>query len=89
MDRNTEILKRRIIMSVEENKSIVRSFYESIGGEGWVRRIREAETEKLLSVFFSEYYAPNCFMHATEGDRGDAEDWAKSGAVESYVPIQP
>lgn len=24
-----------------------------------------------------------------EGDRGDAEDWAKSGAVESYVPIQP
>ena len=66
-------------MSVEENKVIVRRFYESIGGEGWVRRIRgagnrEAETEKLLSAFFSEYYAPDCFMHATEGDRSLEED---------------
>jgi len=66
-------------MSIEENKAIVRRFYESIGGEGWTRRIREAtnreaETEKLLSGYFSEYYAPNCFMHATEGDRSLEED---------------
>ena len=66
-------------MSVEENKAIIRRFYESVGDERWVRRIREAgnreaETEKLLRTFFSEYYAPNCFMHATEGDRSLEED---------------
>ena len=66
-------------MSVEENKAIVRRFYESIGGEQWCCRIREAEnreaeTEQLLSTFFAEYYAPNCFMHATEGDRSLKED---------------
>ena len=66
-------------MSLEENKAIVRRFYESIGGEPWTRRIREAtnreaETEQLLSTYFSEYYAPNCFMHATEGDRSLEKD---------------
>jgi steroid delta-isomerase-like uncharacterized protein len=66
-------------MSVEENKAIIRRFYESIGDERWIRRIREAEnreaeTEKLLSTFFSEYYAPNCFMHATDGDKSLEED---------------
>ena len=66
-------------MSLEENKAIVRRFYESIGGEGWLRRIREAENheveaEQLLSAYFAEYYTPNCFMHATEGDRSLEED---------------
>ena len=66
-------------MSIEENKAIVRRFYESIGGERWTRRIREAtnreaETEKLLSGYFSEYYAPDSRMHATEGDRSLEED---------------
>ena len=66
-------------MSIEENKTIVRRFYESIGGERWTHRIRkatnrEAETEKLLSAYFHEYYAPDCSMHATESDRSLEED---------------
>ena len=66
-------------MSTEENKVIIRRFYESIGNEDWVRRIREAENreaeaEKVIRTIFSEYYAPDCIMHATEGERSLEED---------------
>ena len=66
-------------MSTEENKALVRRFYESFGKEDSVRRIREsenreAETEKVLRTIFTEYYAPDCIMHATEGDRSFNED---------------
>ena len=66
-------------MSTEENKAFVRRFYESWGKEESVRRIRaaenrEAETEKVLREIFTQYYAPDCKMHATEGDRSFEED---------------
>lgn len=66
-------------MSTEENKTLVRRFYESFGKEDSVRQIREsenreAEAEKVLSTIFTEYYAPDCIMHATEGDRSVEED---------------
>ena len=66
-------------MSTEENKALVRRFYKSFGKEDSVRRIREsenreAETEKVLRTIFTEYYAPDCIMHATEGDRSFNED---------------
>jgi steroid delta-isomerase-like uncharacterized protein len=66
-------------VSIEENKAIVRSFYESFSKEDSVRRIREAENraaeaEKILRAIFTEAYAPDCIMHATEGDRSLEED---------------
>ena len=66
-------------MSTEENKALVRRFYESFGKEDSVRQIREsenreAEAEKVLRTIFTEYYAPDCIMHAIEGDRSVEED---------------
>ena len=66
-------------MSTEENKAIIRRFYESFGKEDSVRRIREAENreaeaEKVLRTIFTEYYAPDCIIHDTEGDRSVEED---------------
>ena len=66
-------------MSTGENKAFIRRFYESIGREDSVRRIRdaenrEAEAEKVIRTIFSEYYAPDCLMHATEGERSLEED---------------
>ena len=66
-------------MSVEENKAIVRRFYESIGHENQAREIREAENhiagaEKVIRAIFTEAYTPDCLMHATEGDRSLEED---------------
>ncbi len=66
-------------MSIEENKAFVRHFYESFGKEDHVRQIREAENheaeaEKVVRAIFSEAYAPDCFMHATEGDRSLEDD---------------
>ena len=66
-------------MSTDENKALVRRFYESFGKEDSVRRIREAENhemeaEKVLRTIFTEAYAPDCIMHATEGDRSLEED---------------
>ena len=66
-------------MSIEENKAIVRRFYESFGKEDSVRQIREAENreaeaEKVVRAIFSETYAPDCIMHASGGDRSLEED---------------
>ena len=66
-------------MSIEENKAFVRRFYESFGKENDVRQIREAENheaeaEKVVREIFFEAYAPDCFMHATEGDRSLEDD---------------
>lgn len=66
-------------MSVEENKAIVRRFYESIGHENQARQIREAGNpiagaEKVVRAIFTQAYTPDCLMHATEGDRSLEED---------------
>ena len=66
-------------MSTEENKAIIRRFYESFGKEDSVRRIREAENremeaERVIRTIFTEAYAPDCIMHPTEGDRSLEED---------------
>ena len=63
----------------EENKAVIRRFYESFGKEDSVRKIREAENqeveaENVIRAIFAEYYAPDCAMHATEGDRSLEED---------------
>ena len=66
-------------MSIEENKAIIRRYYESFGKEDSIRQIREsedwvAEAEKVIKVVFTEYYAPDCVMHSTEGDRSFEEE---------------
>jgi deoxycytidylate deaminase len=66
-------------MSIEENKAIIRRFYESFGKEDSVRRIRKAENreteaEKVIRTIFAETYALDCIMHASEGDRSVEED---------------
>ena len=78
-------------MSTEENKALARRFYESFGKEVYVRRIREgdnreAEAEKVLKEIFTEFYAPDCIMHATEGDRSYDEDLKDSVA---YLIVCP
>jgi steroid delta-isomerase-like uncharacterized protein len=66
-------------MSIEENKAIIRRFYEFFGKEDSVRRIRKAENrgteaEKVIRTIFTETYALDCIMHASEGDRSLEED---------------
>ena len=66
-------------MSTEENRAIIRRFYESIGQEASARQIREAENreaeaEKVIRAIFTEYYVPGCIMHATEGERSLEEE---------------
>ena len=78
-------------MSTEENKALVRRFYESFGKEDSVRRIREsenreAEAEKVLRTIFTEYYAPDCIMHPTEGDRSVEEDIKWTAIYTSAFP---
>jgi len=78
-------------MSIEENKAFVRRFYQSFGKEDAVRRIREAENreaeiEKVLRGIFNEYYAPDCLMHATEGDRSFEEDLKDTVAYLNICP---
>lgn len=67
-------------MSIEEeNKAIIRRYYESFGKEEYVHQIREsenwiAESEKVIRIIFTEYYTPDCVMHSTEGDRSFEEE---------------
>jgi steroid delta-isomerase-like uncharacterized protein len=66
-------------MSIEENKAIVRRYYESTGNEDITRLMRAAENpaaeaEKILRAAFAETYAPGCIIHYPEGDRSIEED---------------
>ena len=66
-------------MSIGKNKEIIQNFYESFGKEESVQQIREAENreveaEKVVRGIFAEYYAPDCVIHATEGDRSLEDD---------------
>ncbi len=78
-------------MSTEENKAFIRRFYESIGKEDSIRRMREAENreaeaEKVIRAIFSKYYASDCIMHATEGDRSLEEDIKYSVPFFTAIP---
>ena len=66
-------------MSIEENRRIVRRFYESIGNEKYIRNIRkarnrEAEAEKVVKDIFTKAYTPDCLIHSTAGDRSLKEE---------------
>jgi predicted ester cyclase len=66
-------------MSVEENKAIVRRYYESTGREEAASQIRQAadpaaEAAKILKVTFAETYAPGAAIHYPEGDRAIEDD---------------
>ena len=71
-------------MSTEENKAIIRRYYDSFGKENYVRQIREAE--KVVRTIFAEAYAPGCFMHATEGDRSLEEDIKEAASYFAAFP---
>ena len=60
-------------MSTEENKTIVRLYYEDSGKEDVIRRLREAEkpdveAEKAFRASLAKAYAPECVIHTTVGD---------------------
>ena len=60
-------------MSTEENKAIVRRYYEDSGKDDVIRRIREAvnpemEAEKAFRASLAKAYAPECIIHTTAGD---------------------
>lgn len=66
-------------MSLEENKTIIRRYYESTGHEEAVKLIRQAENpaaevEKMLKVALSNVYSPDCIIHYPEGDKTIDED---------------
>ena len=66
-------------MSIEENKALVRHYYESTGREEVARQIREAsdpaaEAAKILTAAFAETYAPGAIIHYPEGDRAIEDD---------------
>jgi predicted ester cyclase len=66
-------------MSIEENKALVRRYYESTGREEVARQIRQAkdptaEAARMLRAAFAEIYAPGAIIHYPEGDRTIEED---------------
>ncbi len=59
-------------MSTEENKAVIRRYYESFGGEDSVRQVREAENreaqaEKVVRSVFTDYVAPDCVFRPADG----------------------
>lgn len=66
-------------MSIEENKAVVRRYYESTGREEVADRIKQAadpaaEAASILKAAFAETYAPGAIVHYPEGDRTIEED---------------
>ncbi len=60
-------------MSLEDNKALVRCFWEAPSKEGFTRRIQEApnpeaEREKLLNALFDETFVADYIQHNPEGD---------------------
>ena len=72
-------------MSTEENKAVIRRYYESFGGEDSVRQVREAENreaqaEKVVRSVFTDYVAPDCVFRHADGDMS-FEDEVKYAAM--------
>lgn len=66
-------------MSIEENKTMIREYYESFGDISRAHQIQEAkdrnaEAERVVRSIFAKYISPDCIFHSNEGDRSMEEE---------------
>jgi steroid delta-isomerase-like uncharacterized protein len=78
-------------MTIENNKSIIRHYYESTGNEETVKLFRQvenpaAEAEKTLKIALAEVFSSDCVIHYPEGDKTIEEDIRNLAAQVAAFP---
>jgi predicted ester cyclase len=65
-------------MSLENNKLIIRSYYESTGQKEIIDLVRKSDNpediEQMLKSAMTELFSPECIIHYPEGDKTIDED---------------